>query len=243
MRVSVFATCLVDLFHPEVGQGLVRVLERLGVECAVPAGQTCCGQPAFNSGCPDEARIVGRSLLAAFRDSEVVVVPSGSCTSMIRVHLPSLFPPGTAEHDDARQLAGRTHEFSEFVVGVLGPTDVGARFPHCVTYHDSCHLLRELGVRDQPRALLRGVRDLDLVEMPDAGTCCGFGGTFSAKYPVISGAIGEGKLASILRSGAEYVVANDTGCLMHLRGLLVRQRLPIRALHLAEVLGHEASRG
>ncbi len=243
MRVSLFVTCLVDQFHPEVGRALVRVLERLGVDIDVPAGQTCCGQPAFNSGCPDEARAVGRTLLAAFRDAEVVVAPSGSCTSMIRVHLPHLFEAGTAEHAAAARLAARTYEFSEFLVSRLQTTAVGARFPHRVTYHDSCHLLRALGVREQPRALLRQVQDLQLVEMPDSDTCCGFGGTFAVKYPAISGAMGQEKLASIVRSGADVVVANDTGCLMHLRGLLSRQRVPVRAMHLAEVLAHEAAGG
>jgi L-lactate dehydrogenase complex protein LldE len=241
MRVSLFITCLVDLFHPEVGRGMVAVLQHLGMRCELPAGQTCCGQPAFNSGCPEDARTVGRQFLSAFRDAEVIVAPSGSCTAMLRVHLPQLFPKDSQEFKDATSLATRVFEFSEFVVGTLGVTDVGARFPHRVTYHDSCHLLRELGVREQPRVLLREVRGLELADLADSDVCCGFGGTFSIKYPAISGAMGRDKIAAIAASGADYVVANDTGCLMHLRGLLARERVSVRALHLAEILGQTAA--
>ncbi|HVC19911.1 MAG TPA: (Fe-S)-binding protein [Vicinamibacterales bacterium] len=243
MRVSVFITCLVDQFHPEVALGMVRVLERLGVACDVPAQQTCCGQPAFNSGCPAEARIVGRQFLSAFASADVIVAPSGSCTAMAKVHLPGLFAPGTPEQAEASAIAARVHEFSEFLVRGLGVTDVGAVFPHRVTYHDSCHLLRELGVRDEPRRLLAGVRGLDLIELPASDTCCGFGGTFAVKYPEISGAMGREKIAAVERTGAEYLVANDTGCLMHLRGLLARQPVAPRAVHLAEILSAEAGRG
>ena len=211
---------------------MLAVLERLGAECDVPPAQTCCGQPAFNSGCPHEAR----DILLAFRDAEVIVAPSGSCTAMLRVHLPELFANGTPEHADARALAARVYEFSEFVVNRLGVTNVGARFPHRVAYHDSCHLLRELGVREQPRALLEEVRDIQLAALANSEVCCGFGGTFCVKYPGISAAMGRDKIRSIVASGAEYVVANDTGCLMHLRGLLARERTGVRAVHLAQVL-------
>ncbi|HVB36948.1 MAG TPA: (Fe-S)-binding protein [Vicinamibacterales bacterium] len=243
MRVSLFITCLVDQFHPEVGLGMVRVLDRLGVECDVPLEQTCCGQPAFNSGCTAEARAVGRRFLKAFRDSNTIVAPSGSCTAMAKVHLSSLFAPGTPEHTEARSIAARVHEFSEFIVKRLRVTDVGAVFPHRVTYHDSCHLLRELGIRDEPRQLLGGVRDLELVEMATADTCCGFGGTFAVKYPEISAAMGGDKLAAVDGTGAEFLVANDTGCLMHLRGLLARRNSPVRAVHLAQILAGEVTGG
>lgn len=243
MRVSLLVTCLVDQFHPEVGRALVAVLERLGHEVHVPAGQTCCGQPALNSGCPDEARAVARQLLRAFDGADAVVAPSGSCTAMVRVHLPHLFPAGTSEHAAAVHLAARTFEFSEFLVTRLGTTEVGARFPHRVTYHDSCHLLRELGVADEPRALLRQVRDLEFVELSASDTCCGFGGTFSVAYPAISASMGSDKIDQIHRSGAAFVVANDTGCLMHLRGLLARRGSAVRALHLSEVLAGEATDG
>ena len=243
MRVSLFVTCLVDVFHPEVARGMVAVLEHLGVACEVPRQQTCCGQPAFNSGCPHEAREVARHLVSTFRDAETIVVPSGSCTAMLRIHLPGLFEEGSSERSEARDIAARTFEFSEFLVGVLGVTDVGARFPHRVAYHDSCHLLRELGVREQPRALLRDVRDLELAELSDCQACCGFGGTFAVKYPAISAAIGHEKIASIVNADAAYIVANDTGCLMHLRGLLGRCGVPVRAVHLAEILAQMPANG
>lgn len=241
MKVSLFITCLVDQFHPEIGLGMVRVLERLGLACEFPDAQTCCGQPAFNAGCPDEARRVARQFLRAFQDTEHIVAPSGSCVSFVKHHLPSLFEPGSDEHRDATAVAGRVHEFSEFLVRVLGTDDVGAAFPHRVTYHDSCHLLRELGVRDEPRRLLAKVRGLELVELPASDTCCGFGGVFSITQPDISAAMGEDKIKNIRRSGAEHVVACDTGCLMHLRGLMSRHGIGVKAVHLAEILGGTGS--
>lgn len=237
MRVSLFVTCLVDQFHPEIGLGMVRVLERLGLTCDFPEAQTCCGQPAFNAGCPDEARRVARQFIRAFLNTEHIVAPSGSCVSFVKRHLPSLFGPGSDEHRDAMAIAARVHEFSEFLVRVLGKNDVGAAFPHRVTYHDSCHLLRELGVKDEPWRLLGHVRGLELVEMPASDTCCGFGGVFSIKQPDISTAMGEDKLGNLRRSGVEYLVACDTGCLMHLRGLISRRGMKMKALHLAEILG------
>jgi L-lactate dehydrogenase complex protein LldE len=239
MRVSLFITCLVDQFHPEIGLGMATVLERLGVDCDVPAGQTCCGQPAFNAGCPDEARPVARQFLRAFGDAERIVSPSGSCVAFVKHHLPALFERGSAEERDAAGIAGRTHEFSQFLVDVLGRDDVGAAFAHRVTYHDSCHLLRELGVRDEPRRLLARVRGLELVEMAAPDTCCGFGGVFSVKQPDISAAMAQDKLASIQRTGADVVVACDTGCLMNLRGLISRRGAKVKALHLAEVLSRD----
>lgn len=239
MRVTLFTTCLVDQFHPEVAVAVVRVLRRLGHDVDVPAAQTCCGQPAFNSGLPGEARAVGRHLISVLADAEVVVVPSGSCGSMIATHLPGLFAPGTPEARDAAALAARTHEFSSFLVNVAKATDLGARFPHRVAYHDSCHLLRELGIAAEPRALLARVRDLELVDLPAHDTCCGFGGTFSAKYPDISGAMGGDKLANLARSGAEFLTAADSGCLMHLRGLIARRGTPARTIHLAEILASQ----
>lgn len=239
MRLSLFITCLVDQFHPEIGLGMVCVLERLGVACDFPDAQTCCGQPAFNAGCPDEARLVARQFIRAFRDSELIVAPSGSCVSFVKHHLPSLFEPGSDEHREAMSIAGRVHEFSQFLVGVLGKDDVGAAFAHRVTYHDSCHLLRELGVKDEPRRLLAKVRGLELVDTPAPDTCCGFGGVFSITQPDISAAMGHDKIENIRRAGAEYVVACDTGCLMHLRGLMSRGGAPVKALHLAEVLASQ----
>ncbi len=236
MRVSIFVTCLVDQFHPEVGRAMLAVFDRLGVGCDLPPRQTCCGQPAFNAGCVEEARRVARQFVRAFADCEAVVAPSGSCTEMAKRRIPALFDQGSAERAQAEQVAARVREFSDFLVNVLHVTDVGARFPHKVTYHDSCQLLRGLGIRDEPRTLLGHVRDAQMVELEAADVCCGFGGTFALKYPAISGRMGREKLDHALATGAEYLVACDTGCLMHLRGMISREALPLRAVHLAEVL-------
>jgi L-lactate dehydrogenase complex protein LldE len=240
VRVSLFVTCLVDQFHPEVGLGMVTVLERLGLACDFPAGQTCCGQPAYNAGCEEEARSVARQFLRAFRNADPIVAPSGSCVSFVKRHLPALFEPGSTERTDADAVAARVHEFSQFLVRTLGQEDVGAVFPHRVTYHDSCHLLRELGVRDEPRRLLARVRGLELVEMRAPEVCCGFGGVFSIEQPEISAAMAGDKVDQVRQSGAEYLVACDTGCLMNLRGLMSRRGVPVKAVHLAEVLARTA---
>jgi L-lactate dehydrogenase complex protein LldE len=242
MRAALFVTCLVDQFHPEIGLGMVTVLERLGVACDFPAAQTCCGQPAYNAGCPDQARSVARQFLRAFRDAGHIVAPSGSCVSFAKLHLPPLFEAGSPEHQDAVAIAQRLHEFSQFLVHVMGTEDVGAAFPHRVTYHDSCHLLRELGVKDEPRRLLARVRGLELVEMASSDTCCGFGGVFSIKQPEISAAMAADKVDHIRRSGAECVVAGDAGCLMNIRGLMRRRGVSVRAMHLAEVLARTDNR-
>ncbi len=240
MRVSIFITCLVDQFCPEIGTSLVRLLDRLGVGVDVPLEQTCCGQPAFNTGCRREAALVARQFLHAFRDAELIVAPSGSCAEMARRHIPSLFPPGSPDAALATAIGSRVRELSDFLVNVLGVTDVGARFPHRVAYHDSCHLLRGLGLSDEPRRLLAAVHELTLVPLPAADTCCGFGGTFSFKYPDISAAMGRDKVANLARSGAEYFAAGDAGCLLHVRGLLGRAGSPLRAVHLAQILGGES---
>ena len=237
MTISLFITCLVDQFRPSVGTSMLRVFDRLGLACDFPAGQTCCGQPARNMGYEGEARRVGRQWLRAFAGAEVVVAPSGSCVAMVRRHLPSLFADGSADRADADALAARTHELSEFLVDVLGVDDVGASYPGRVTYHDSCHLRRELGVGDQPRRLLANVRGLELVEMEAPDECCGFGGLFAVKQPDISTAMGASKLARAAPTGARAIVACDTGCLLHLGGLIARRGDAIETLHLAEVLG------
>jgi L-lactate dehydrogenase complex protein LldE len=235
MKVSLFIPCFIDQFYPQVGISMVRVLERLGCEVDFPEGQTCCGQPAFNSGYWDEARAVAEHSLKIFKQSDVIVSASGSCGAMMKVFYPQLFQE-TDRHFDALHLASKVHEFSEFLVNVLGVTDVGARFPGTVTFHDGCHGLRELNIKSEPRRLLGHVRDLKLVEMKDVETCCGFGGTFSVKFPSISTAMGEVKCANILATEADYVVSNDSSCLMQIQGLLDRQHKKPRCLHLAEVL-------
>lgn len=237
MKAQLFITCLGEQFFPDMLEKMVLLLERLGVEPVFPADQTCCGQPFFNSGFHEQARDLAIKWLHTFGQSDLPVVsPSGSCVDMVRHHYPALFPSGSAEHALALDLAGRTFEFSEFLVHQLKQIDVGAVFPHRVTYHASCHLARGLGIREEPLQLLRAVRCLELVPLEDAETCCGFGGVFSVVYPEVSRAMLQDKLNHILESGAEVVVACDAGCLMNIAGGLQRSRLPVRAMHLIEIL-------
>ena len=209
---------------------MASVLENIGYTVDFPEAQTCCGQPAFNSGYREEARAVARHWLNVFRDAEYVVVPSGSCTSMIAHHYSELFS------GQAKPPAPPVYEFSRFLTEVAGVEDVGARFEGIVTYHDSCHALRELHVKDGPRRLLANVKGLTLREMDAAEECCGFGGTFSVKFPEVSGAMARTKMESIQRTGAATVVSIDSSCLMQLQGVISRAALPIRTMHLAEVL-------
>jgi L-lactate dehydrogenase complex protein LldE len=239
MRVGLFITCLADQFMPNVGECLVKVLRRLDVEVTFNPAQTCCGQPAFNTGYRDEARSVAKHVLDLYDNADCVVSPSGSCTSMIRVFYPELFADDAVRLQKCHELQKRFFEFSEFLVNVLKVDDVGATFAHRVTYHDSCHLLRELGVDEAPRRLLRKVRGIDLIEMQDLKLCCGFGGTFSVKFPEVSVPMGEDKVRAASQTGAEYLVAADGGCLMHLAGLIHRQGSALKTLHLAEVLAQE----
>jgi len=235
MRISVFIPCYVDAFYPRAGIGVVEVLERLGHKVEYPQAVTCCGQPAFNGGFWPQARAVAEGVLKAYQKAEVVVVASGSCGAMLKVFYPQIFE-GTPRHGDAQALAEKTWEFSDFLVTNLGVTDVGAKFSATATFHDGCHGLRELGVQSQPRLLLSHVKGLKLIEMTEAQTCCGFGGAFAVKFAPVSTAMGEVKCASALETGADFLVSNDSSCLMHLQGLLDRQRKPLKSLHLAEVL-------
>lgn len=235
MRISLFIPCFVDQFFPQIGIAIVEQLERLGHDVDYPEDQTCCGQPAFSAGFRDEARAVALSFMHAFRDADLIVVPSGSCATMLKVSYRELFRD-TRHLEPALALGEKTWEYSEFLVHKLGALDLDARFPARVTFHDGCHGLRELGIRDAPRTLLQHVRDLELVEMGDTETCCGFGGIFAVQYPQISTSMAEVRCASITGSRAEYVVSNDPSCLLHLKGYIDRQGLPIRCLHLSEVL-------
>jgi L-lactate dehydrogenase complex protein LldE len=235
MTVTLFIPCFVDLLYPQAGISMVRILEKLGHKVEYPEDLACCGQPAFNAGFWDESRSVASPVLKRLRNAEAVVIASGSCGAMMKVFYPELFA-GTPDADAAVELAGKSFEFSEFLVNRLGVTDVGARFPATVTFHDGCHGLRELGNKRPARQLLSQVRELKLVEMKDAETCCGFGGTFAAKFPMISTAMAEVKCASAFETGAEYIVANDSSCLMQVQGLLDRQGSKVKTIHLAEVL-------
>jgi L-lactate dehydrogenase complex protein LldE len=235
MNITIFIPCFVDMCYPQVGISMVKVLERLGHKVQFPTELSCCGQPAFNTGYWEETRKVAVNVIDKLKDAEVVVIPSGSCGAMVKNFYPQLFA-GTKHEQAANELAANFFEFSQFLVNKLGVTDLGASFPAKVTFHDGCHGLRELRVKNEPRALLAKVKGLELVEMGEAETCCGFGGTFSAKFPMISTAMGEGKCASAIEAGADYIVSNDSSCLMHIQGLLDRQGKKIRTLHLAEVL-------
>jgi L-lactate dehydrogenase complex protein LldE len=243
MRVSLFITCLVDQMFPDVGEAMVVTLRRLGVEVSFNERQTCCGQVAFNTGYRPEARSMAEHFLTVFENdrSDFIVAPSGSCTAMVRNFYGELFagPDDDKWRDRLARVRPRLREFSEFIVNELGVEDVGARFAHRVTYHDACHLLRELGISDQPRRLIGAVRDVDLVEMEAPDTCCGFGGTFSVKYGEISNAILQEKLTRIANCGAEYVVANDSSCLMQIAGGLSRAKSPVKTMHLAELLAKQ----
>jgi L-lactate dehydrogenase complex protein LldE len=235
-RVSLFVTCLVDQLFPKIGLAMAGVLENLGFAVDFPEAQTCCGQPAFNSGYRDEARAVARYFLDVFEKSESIVVPSGSCTSMIVHHFAELFakePPARAR---VERLAARVHEFSAFLTEVAGVEDVGAHLEDVATFHDGCHALRELGIGSGPRRLLANVRGLELREMEPREECCGFGGTFSVKFAELSGALARGKIDAIVRTGAKTVVSLDPSCLMQIQGALSRAGLRIRTMHLAEVL-------
>ena len=237
IKAQLFITCLAEQFFPDVLKGMVGLLERLGVQVDFPEEQTCCGQPFFNSGYRNQARDLAVKWLKVFgRTDGFIVSPSGSCVDTVRHHFPELFPPGSAEHRQAVDVAARTFEFTQFLVQQLKVTDVGARFPRKVTYHASCHLLRGLAARDEPKALLRAVQGLELVPLPGEETCCGFGGSFSVIYPEVSKAMMEAKVRAIESTGADVVAVGDAGCIMNIAGGLRQAGSPIRAMHLIEIL-------
>jgi len=235
-RVSLFVTCIVDELYPKVGVAMAEVLERLGYQIDFPEAQTCCGQPAFNSGYHDEARTVARHFLTVFRDAEYIVVPSGSCTSMITHHFHELFEKEPEWLELTQKVETRVWEFTKFLLEVAKVDDVGARLERVATFHDSCHALRTLGIKDGPRRLLAKVRGLELREMDPPEECCGFGGTFSVKMPEISGGMGRTKVDAILRSGADTVIGLDASCLMQIQGTLSRAGHSVSTMHIAEVL-------
>ncbi|HMH49860.1 MAG TPA: (Fe-S)-binding protein [Candidatus Acidoferrum sp.] len=235
VRASLMVTCLGDLFYPEVGVRIVRLLRRLGVTVDFPAGQTCCGLPLFNSGYHAEAAEVARRTLPLFRDSQHVVVPSGSCAWMVKHEYPGLMKDSPLRAE-AERLASRTYELSQFLVSVLGKTRFSSAVAGRVTYHDSCHLRRGLGESESPRTLLRNLQGAEFVELPASDECCGFGGSFAVRLPEVSSSIVDRKLANVEAAGAACLVACDAGCLMQMGGRLRRRNSPIRAMHLAEVL-------
>ena len=247
MRIALFITCYNDLLYPEVGQAIVRLLRRLGHEVEFPAEQTCCGQMHFNSGYQDACIPLVQRFTDAFAGYDAVVTPSGSCASMVRRYHPlvaGLAADGGVDAGLPERVATvspTVYELSEFLVDVLGVTDVGARFPHSVAFHPTCHSTRLLGVGDRPTRLLSAVDGLTLVDLPRSEACCGFGGTFAVKNPDTSVAMGLDKVDDVLGSGAEVLTAGDTSCLMHIGGLLSRRRSPVRVMHLAEILASTGS--
>ncbi|MSP12601.1 MAG: (Fe-S)-binding protein [Chloroflexi bacterium] len=240
-RVSLFVTCLTDLFFPEVGEDMVRLLRRLDLSVDFPRNQTCCGQPAFNSGFKQDSSMLARHFLEVFEDAEVIVTPSGSCATMVKKEYVHLFDHDPVYRARIKAVAERTFEFSEFLVDFLGIEDVGAAYQGRVTYHDACHMARALDLRDEPRKLLSHVRGLELVEMDRPDWCCGFGGSFSVRLPDISGAMLNEKLRRIMATGVDTVVTSDAGCIMHMAGGASRQGKPLRFLHLARILAGEVA--
>lgn len=236
-KVHLFVTCLADQMMPSAAWSAVELLEQLGCEVAVPEGQTCCGQPAFNSGYRDEAREAARHWLRVFKDAETIVSPSGSCTSMVKVFYKELFDPQSSDFLEAERLAARTFELTQFIVHELGVCDLGARYEGTIAYHASCHLLRELNERTSPRALLDRVAGAKVLDLGPAETlCCGFGGTFAVKMSEVSVAMMNEKLKAVEASGADCLIACDAGCLMHMAGGLTRRGARVKAFHIAELL-------
>jgi L-lactate dehydrogenase complex protein LldE len=238
MRVALMVTCVNDALFPATGRAGVDVLTRLGIDVDFPEAQTCCAQPMVNTGYVDEAVPVVRTFVSAFEGYDAVVTPSGSCAGSVR-HQHAIVAERSGDAglvEAVRGVAPKVYELSEFLVDVLGVSDVGASFPHRVTYHPTCHSLRLLGVGDRPRRLLESVRGLTLVDLPGAEECCGFGGTFAVKNPDVSVAMGADKARHVRETGAEVLVAGDNSCLMHVGGLLSRERSGVRVMHLAEVM-------
>ncbi|MEU0571797.1 (Fe-S)-binding protein [Nonomuraea sp. NPDC005983] len=236
MRIALFITCVNDTLFPGTGKAVVSLLRRLGCEVDFPAAQTCCGQMHVNTGYREEGVRLARHFTEVFAGYDAVVAPSGSCAAMVREQYPKLVRKGSRGAAAIAEVAPRVYELSEFLIDVLKVEDVGAFFPHRVTYHPTCHSLRGLHLGDRPTRLLQHVRGLDLVPLPAAEECCGFGGTFAVKNPAVSAAMGVDKVRNILDTGAEVLCAADNSCLMHIGGTLNRQRAGVRIMHLAEIL-------
>lgn len=235
-KVGLFVTCLVDLMRPAVGFATVKLLEDAGCDVVVPLGQTCCGQPALNSGDAGDARALARGVIRAFEGVDYLVAPSGSCVGTIRVHYPELFADDPEWRDAAKRLAARSHEITSFLHDVLQVGPIAGHHPGVVTYHDSCSGLRELGIKAQPRGLLAGIEGLELREMDNVETCCGFGGLFCVKYPDISEKMVDVKVDAIVASGAGTLLGGDMGCLMNIAGRLQRRQVAVEVRHVTEVL-------
>ncbi|MER1986508.1 MAG: (Fe-S)-binding protein [Solibacillus sp.] len=235
MKVSLFATCLVDMFQSNVGKSTVELLERLGCRVDFPKGQTCCGQPAYNSGYVAASKETMKNTIRAFEQSEIVVCPSGSCAYMLKEYV-HIFESEPFWQARAQQLADKTYELTQFIVDVLGIHDVGAKLQGTATYHPSCHMTRLLKVQDAPLTLLKNIEGLEMIELPLKENCCGFGGTFSVKMGKISEQMVDEKVASVQQTGVHYLIGADAGCLLNIGGRIERQQIEIKTMHIAEVL-------
>ncbi|MFX0560202.1 (Fe-S)-binding protein [Tepidibacillus infernus] len=236
MKISLFATCITDMFYPDAGKAAVNLLRRFGVEVDFPQGQTCCGQPSYNSGYMEETRQAAKQMIRAFENSEYIIGLSGSCSSMLKVYYPELFENDPEWYPKAVALSKKVYEFSQFFVDVLGITDVGAELNTAVTLHIACHTRRGMGVVDQPEAMLKAVKGLKFVPIPNAEDCCGFGGTFSVKNHLISEEMVQEKSEHVLETGAKILVGTDMACLMNIGGRLRHNGKPLPMMHIAELL-------
>lgn len=237
MKVSLFATCIVDMFQTDVGKATVELLERLGCEVVFPKGQVCCGQPAYNSGYVKDAKEPMKKMIEAFEDAEVIVAPSGSCAFMFKEY-PKVFKDDPIYFEKAKKVAEKTYELTDFIVNVLKVEDVGAKLEGKATYHPSCHMTRLLGVTESPRKLLSHVDGLEMIDLPNSFNCCGFGGTFSVKMGNISEQMVDEKVDCTLQTGADYLIGADGGCLMNIGGRMQRRGENVKVMHIAEVLNH-----
>lgn len=236
MRVDVFIPCFIDQFYPETAESFVSVLKNVGCDVSYNLEQTCCGQPAYNSGYWKEAKTVASKFLDDFGQADIVVAPSASCTGFIRNYYHKLFEDDVRLLEKTNQIRKRVFEFSDFLVNHLKVTDLGAEFKHKITFHDSCAGIREYGIKEEPRKLLEDVKGLELIEMEKLDTCCGFGGTFAAKFHHISTAMTEQKVDNALKTGAEYIVSTEASCLMNMDAYIKKQKLPIETIHLVDIL-------
>lgn len=235
MTVDIFIPCFIDQIFPQTGMNMVKIFEKLNVEVHYNDNQTCCGQMAFNSGFWEEAKEMGEKFIKDFPNDRPVVAPSASCVGYVKNYYDKLFF-NTAFHIEYKRLQKNIYELTDFLVNVLKVTDLGASFDHKVTYHDSCAALREYGIKDEPRELLRNVKGLELIEMKDTDVCCGFGGTFSVKHEAISTAMADQKVLNAIDTGAEYIISTDSSCLMHQNGYIKKHKLPLKVAHIADVL-------
>jgi len=235
MDVDIFIPCFIDQVYPQTGFNMVKVLEKAGAKVHYNTNQTCCGQFAFNSGYWDEARTLGKKFIHDFSNNRPIVGPSASCIGYVKNFYDELFY-NSAYHNDYKQLQRNIYEITDFLVNVLKVEDFGSVFEHKITYHDSCAALREYGLTDEPRRLLKNVKGLELVEMKDTDVCCGFGGTFSVKFEPISTAMAQQKVQNALETGAEYIVSTDSSCLMHQYGYIKKHKLPLKVAHIVDVL-------